>query len=94
MSVDVEIYMNNVIKFFRENPKDLLNLIPKDKEKEFYNKIREVALKNLEKGEDVALTQLQVIEVCSEINVPSVTKFDVDQSHLFLRTNFGYMCLN
>jgi hypothetical protein len=71
-----------------------LNLIPKDKEKEFYNKIREVALKNLEKGEDVALTQLQVIEVCSEINVPSVTKFDVDHSHLFLRTNFGYMCLN
>jgi hypothetical protein len=94
MSVDVEIYMNNVIKFFRENPKDLLNLITKDKEIEFYNKIREVDLKNLEKGEDVALTQLQVIEVCSEINVPSVTKFDVDHSHLFLRTNFGYMCLN
>jgi len=36
MSVDVEIYMNNLIKFFRENPKDLLNLIPKNKEDEFY----------------------------------------------------------
>jgi hypothetical protein len=94
MSVDVEIYMNNVIKFFRENPKDLLNLVPKDKEKEFYNKIREVASKNLEKGEEVALTQLQVIEVSSEINGRSVKKFDIDHSHLFLRTNFGYMCLN
>jgi hypothetical protein len=26
MNLDVEIYMNNVIKFFRENPNDLLNL--------------------------------------------------------------------
>ena len=94
MSVDVEIYMNNVIKFFRENPNDLLNLVPKNKEKEFYKKIREVAFKNLEKGEDVALTQLQVIEVCSEINVSSISKFDVDHSHLFFRTKFGYICLN
>jgi hypothetical protein len=30
MSVDIEIYMSNIIKFFRENPKDLLNLIPKE----------------------------------------------------------------
>ena len=35
MSVDVEIYMNNLVKFFRENQKDLLNLVPKDKEEEF-----------------------------------------------------------
>ena len=35
MSVDVEIYMNNLVKFFKENPKDLLNLVPKEKEEEF-----------------------------------------------------------
>ena len=46
MSVDVEIYMNNLIKFFRENPKDLLNLIPKNKEDEFYIKIKERAAQN------------------------------------------------
>jgi len=33
--VDVEIYMNNIIKFFRENPTDLLNMVPKDKEEYF-----------------------------------------------------------
>jgi len=32
MSVDVEIYMNGILKFFRENPNDLLNLVPKTKE--------------------------------------------------------------
>ena len=38
MSVDVEIYMNNLVKFFKENPRDLLNLVPKEKEEEFYIK--------------------------------------------------------
>jgi membrane-bound lytic murein transglycosylase len=41
MSVDVEIYMNNIIKFFKENPNDLHNLIPKNKEDEFYKKLME-----------------------------------------------------
>ncbi len=49
--VDVEIYMNNIIKFFRENPTDLLNLVPKDKEEYFYTKIKKVAIENYEKGE-------------------------------------------
>ena len=50
MNVDVEIYMNNIVKFFKSNPKDLLNLVPKEKEEEFYNKIREVAIENSDKG--------------------------------------------
>ena len=50
MSVDVEIYMNNIIKFFRENPTDLLNLVPKDKEEFFYIKIKEVAIENYKKA--------------------------------------------
>ena len=36
MNVDVEIYMNNFIKFFRENPNDLLTLIPKGTENESF----------------------------------------------------------
>ena len=44
MSVDVDIYMNNLVKFFKSNPKDLLSLVPKDKEEEFYSKIKEVAI--------------------------------------------------
>ena len=42
MSVDVEIYMNNLMKFFRDNPKELITLIPQDKEKDFYQKINYV----------------------------------------------------
>ena len=68
MSVDVDIYMNNIVKFFKENPKDLFNLIPKDKEEEFYVKIREVAFDNIENGKEVSLTLKQLIDVCRELN--------------------------
>ena len=44
MNVDVEIYMNNIVKFFKSNPKDLLNLVPKEREEDFYDKIREVEI--------------------------------------------------
>jgi hypothetical protein len=68
MSVDVEIYMNNIVKFFRENPNDLLNLVPKTKEEEFYSKLREVAFQNYENGEEVNLTREQIIEICANIH--------------------------
>jgi len=68
MSVDVEIYMNNITKFFRDNPKDLLNLVPKDKENEFYLKMKEQAYENYEKGEEIPLTQKQIILICVELN--------------------------
>jgi hypothetical protein len=29
MSVDVEIYLSQLLKFFKDNPDDLLNLVPK-----------------------------------------------------------------
>ena len=69
MSVEVDIYMNNIVKFFKENPKDLLNLVPKDKEDEFYDKIRKVAYSNYDKVEEAPLTQKQLIDVCVEKTV-------------------------
>ena len=68
MNVDVEIYMNNFIKFFRENPNDLFTLIPKGTEDEFYKKIKEVSLKNIESGDDPSLTQKQILDICVVIN--------------------------
>jgi hypothetical protein len=94
MSVDVEIYMNNIIKFFKENPNDLLNLIPKNKEEEFYRKIRETAVKNYDKGDEVSLTQPQMIEVCVEINRGKEKTVEKSVSHLFVKTKIGEYCLN
>jgi len=92
MSVDVDIYMSNIIKFFKENPKDLMNLIPKHQEDSFYEKIRIVAYQNYEKGIDVNLTKKQMIDICRELNESKNSKKETDL--MFLDTKFGRICLN
>lgn len=94
MNLDVEIYMNGVIKFFNENPKDLQSLIPQDKKEFFFQKIREKALQNSEKGEEVSITQKQMIEICIEINT-NEKPFEITHIHgPIYRTKFGEFCLN
>lgn len=99
MSVDVEIYMNNLIKFFKDNPKDLLNLIPKTKEDEFYIKIKEVAVQNYDKGEEAALTQPQLIDICRVLNgqvIEEKIKEKVEEldPRIFIKFKNSYICLN
>lgn len=90
MNIDVEIYMNNIIKFFKQNPKDLLNLISQDKENEFYRLIKETANTNYEKGVDVALTQKQLLEICYILQKTS----SLPKNELFMNTQFGEICMN
>ena len=92
MSVDVDIYMNNIQKFFRDNPKDLLNLIPKDKEDDFYIKIREIAIENYETKGEVSLTRNQLLEVCKELNTESVKVKKI--TSVIVMTPFGGFSLN
>jgi hypothetical protein len=93
MNLDVEIYMSNVIKFFNENPKDLLNFVSLERKDEFFNKIKEVAEKNAEKGEEIVLTQQQFIDICLIINdKPHLTKNFIERTHT--KTDYGYICWN
>jgi hypothetical protein len=93
MNVDLEIYLNNFIKFFKTNPKDLLNLVPKEMEQDFYKKIRERASLNLEEGLNVVLTQKQIIEICVELNRKNKPEEILDE-RVFKSTPFGVICLN
>lgn len=92
MSVELEIYINNIIKFFTKNPKDLSNLIPLDKKDEFFSKVREVAENNVEKGDEPTLTKQQFIEVCVEVNGKTL------ESHIkknpIIYTKWGEYSLN
>jgi hypothetical protein len=83
MNVDVEIYLNGVIKFFKSNPKDLFTLI------------REVSLINLDKGDDVSLTQKQILEICLILNGkdPNTPKIKPADNYIF-ETKFGTIFLN
>lgn len=91
MNVEVEIYLNNIIKFFKQNPNDLLTLIPKEKEEDFYTQIRNIALNNIQEGREPTLTQRQMIDICREIN-SSVLKILYDFPHQ--QSKFGPICLN
>jgi hypothetical protein len=93
MHVEVEIFMSKIIKFFRENPNELYNLIPKGKEDDFFDKIRIVSLENVDKGEDATLTQKQIIAICVEINGENKKEVAKD-SNIFFDTVFGRICLN
>ena len=84
--------MNNIMKFFKQNPKDLLNLVPMDKEEEFYVKIREVAYHNFEKGNEVSLTQKQLIDICRELNQQKEKVLEIPAG--FMNSKFGLICLN
>lgn len=93
MNVDIEIYMNNLVKFFNENPKDLASLIPYDKKEEFFNKVKQVVSENVEKGEDATLTRKQLIDLCVELN-QQVDQFLIKKEGPLLFTKFGLISLN
>jgi len=93
MNVDLEIYLNNFIKFFKKNPKDLLNLIPKELEEVFYSKIRERASMNIEEGLNLVLTQKQIIDICVELNRKKEVEEPLDE-RIFKPSPFGIICLN
>ena len=97
MNVDVEIYINNIVKFFKSNPKDLLNLVPKEREEDFYGKIREVAIENSDKGKDAPLTQKQMIDICVVLNGKTPKEDKVVEEKLesyIMGTKFGPMFLH
>ena len=68
MNVDVEVYISGLVKFFKENPKDLLSLVPKDKDRDFYRMLKEFSFENYKKGDDYVLTRKQILEICVQLN--------------------------
>lgn len=85
--------MNKIVKFFRENPKELYNLIPNGKEDEFFSEIRKKSIENVDEGNDATLTQKQMIDVCVKIN-STIVDLENKNSQIFLDTVFGKICLN
>jgi hypothetical protein len=93
MNLEVELYMSNVIKFFNENPKDLMNFVTQERKDEFFQKIKEKALENVEKGEEVVLTQQQFIDICVGMNEKQVKEFQYLKK-IMVKTAYGQICWN
>lgn len=94
MNVDIEIYLSNLIKFFKQNPNDLMKLVPKQLEEKFYQKIRDVAIGNLDAGREIILTQKQIVALCVELNTEFKNESIFVNNKAFQKLPIGYICLN
>ena len=67
-NVDVQIYLSQIKTFFNENPEQLIKLIGKASPEDFFSEVYRVSSENFEKGEDVQLTNNQMIQVVVDLN--------------------------
>jgi hypothetical protein len=95
-SIDIDIYMNQLINFFENNPNDLMDLIGELDKDEFYILLKEQATLNYDKGEDITLTQHQIIEVVVKLKKRDITneKLVIIINKVFQSTNHGLIGLN
>lgn len=92
-NVDIEIFMNNFMNFFDNNPNDLLSLIGDTNKQEFYDRVRLQCYENYKNGEDIAVTRQQMIDIIVNMKgVKEIVVKDIDK--LFHKTNYGYFGLN
>lgn len=92
-NVDVEIYLSQLITFFEKNPNDLSDLIGDVLKETFYEKVKEQCYKNIEKGEDIYLTQNQLIEIVVSLKNDMKHKENIITG-VFQKTKFGLIALN
>lgn len=93
-NVDVEIYINQFIAFFENNPNDLILLIGEMDKDMFYDKVKERCYNNLDSGEEISVTRQQLIDIVLEIKSGGKPTKIIDIDKVFKKTNYGYFCLN
>jgi hypothetical protein len=94
-NVDVDIYVNQLITFFDKNPNDLVDLIGDLLKESFYEKVREQCVKNSEIGDEVSLTQKQIIDIVVELKKVKLIEYDKTKLYSIVQeTKFGSIFLN
>ena len=94
MNIDVEINIKNFVNFFESNPNELMDLIGDTLKEVFYDKVKEQCYKNLDNGEEITLTQKQLIEIVVDIKR---VKPDINillTNGVFQKTKYGLISLN
>ena len=93
--VEVDIYMNQLISFFENNPNDLMDLIGNENKSDFYKRVKEQCFVNLNKGDDVSLTKQQLIDIVVDMKGKTNPKSDIlTIQGKVLKTKFGDIFLN
>ncbi len=94
-NIDVEIYLNQLISFFEKNPNDLTELIGTSMKDIFFDKVRVACTENVENGDEVTLTNQQLIDIVLDIKGVKGTKEELEViNKIFVKNKFGTFCLN
>lgn len=94
-NIEVDIYLNQLVTFFDKNPNDLIDLIGESHKDKFFDKVREVCLQNVENGDDVTLTNQQLIDIVLEVKGVGMTKEEFEViNKVFEKNKIGTFCLN
>jgi len=94
MNVDVQIYVSNFVKFFTDNPEELQKLIGVAEPNSFFDEVEKAANGNFEKGEDVELTQKQIITIILKLNHMQPKEEVMDFVEPYFETSYGKIFLN
>lgn len=94
-NLDVDIYMNNIIRFFDNNPEDLFTLIGNLDKSIFYCKVKEQAVENDKIGNGIELTQKQFVELIAKMYGVEKKPEEIEKNiSIFFKGKFGDICLN
>lgn len=92
---EVEIYMNQFKGFFEKNPNDLTELIGKSNIEDFYDEVKKQSIKNYENGDDVSLTQRQIIDIVVKLNKIENNESEIKKiEQIIIKTEFAEFSLN
>jgi hypothetical protein len=92
---EVEIYMNQFKGFFEKNPNDLTELIGKSNINDFYDEVKKQSIKNYENGDDVSLTQRQIIDIVIKLNKIENNDSEIKKiEQTIIKTKFAEFSLN
>lgn len=94
MNIDVEIYIKNFVNFFESNPNELIELIGDELKEVFYDKVKEQCYKNLDNGEEITLTQKQLIDIVVNIKKGKPDVKVLLTNGVFQQTKYGLISLN
>jgi len=92
---EINKYINQLKKFFDENPNDLYDLIGKMDSDKFYKKVGVIAQKNYQETGLVEIKQNQLIDIVIDLYEEmghTPTKIEIDG--IFQKTSPGFICLN
>ena len=93
-NVDIEIYMNNFVGFFKRNPDQLKLLIGEINPEDFYSEIKSIAEKNLLDEKEIVPTRKQMVDLLVGMNTNKNKKQITDVVIPFMEHRMGKIIMN